>query len=308
MKNILVTTSSFADQNPDLLARLHARGLEVIINPFGRKLSEGEVTELLQKYRPVGMIAGVEPLTRNVLGGADGLRVISRVGIGLDSVDLAAARELGIAVTNTPDAPTVPVAELTLGLILSLLRCIPASDAGIRRGEWSRPMGQLLLGKTVGVVGCGRIGTRVAKFLSAFGCRLLGYDPMVQSSDLLELVSLDDLLSASDIVTLHLPYMEKTHHLLDASRLRAMKQGSLVVNASRGGLIDEEALLASLQDGHLAGAALDCFENEPYAGPLKELGNVILTGHIGSYAKEGRVIMEEQAVDNLLLELSKAEA
>lgn len=308
MNNILVTTSSFADQNPDLLARLHARGLEVIINPFGRKLSEGEVTELLQKYRPVGMIAGVEPLTRNVLGGADGLRVISRVGIGLDSVDLAAARELGIAVTNTPDAPTVPVAELTLGLILSLLRCIPASDAGIRRGEWSRPMGQLLLGKTVGVVGCGRIGTRVAKFLSAFGCRLLGYDPMVQSSDLLELVSLDDLLSASDIVTLHLPYMEKTHHLLDSSRLRAMKQGALVVNAARGGLIDEEALLASLQDGHLAGAALDCFENEPYAGPLKELGNVILTGHIGSYAKEGRVIMEEQAVDNLLLELSKAEA
>jgi len=308
MNNILVTTSSFADQNPDLLARLNARGLEVIINPLGRKLSEGEVTELLQKFRPVGMIAGVEPLTRNVLGGADGLRVISRVGIGLDSVDLAAARELGIAVTNTPDAPTVPVAELTLGLILSLLRCIPASDAGIRRGEWSRPMGQLLLGKTVGVVGCGRIGTRVAKFLSAFGCRLLGYDPMVQSSDLLELVSLDDLLSASDIVTLHLPYMEKTHHLLDASRLRAMKQGALVVNASRGGLIDEEALLASLQDGHLAGAALDCFENEPYAGPLKELGNVILTGHIGSYAKEGRVIMEEQAVDNLLLELSKAEA
>ena len=308
MNNILVTTSSFADQNPDLLARLNARGLEVIINPLGRKLSEGEVTELLQKFRPVGMIAGVEPLTRNVLGGADGLRVISRVGIGLDSVDLAAARELGIAVTNTPDAPTVPVAELTLGLILSLLRCIPASDAGIRRGEWSRPMGQLLLGKTVGVVGCGRIGTRVAKFLSAFGCRLLGYDPMVQSSDLLELVSLDDLLSASDIVTLHLPYMEKTHHLLDASRLRAMKQGALVVNASRGGLIDEEALLASLQDGHLAGAALDCFENEPYAGPLKELGNVILTGHIGSYAKEGRVIMEEQAVDNLLLELSKSEA
>jgi D-3-phosphoglycerate dehydrogenase len=305
MKNILITTSSFAEQSPDLLTRLHAKGFQVILNPYGRKLSEGEISDLLKKYQPVGMIAGVEPLTREVLSGVDNLRVISRCGIGLDSVDLEAAQELGIIVTNTPDAPTVPVAELTLGLILALLRGIPASDAGIRGGQWIRPMGQLLLGKTVGIIGCGRIGKCVAKFLSVFGCRLLGYDPMVSSTDHLELVSLDFLLSESNIVTLHLPYSDKTHHILDESRFRSMQKGAVVVNAARGGLIDEQALFECLQDGHLGGAALDCFEQEPYIGPLKEMNNVILTGHIGSYAREGRALMEEQAVDNLVREMMK---
>ena len=305
MKNILVTTSSFAEQNPDLPARLQSIGYNVVVNPFRRKLTEKEVNDLIKEYRPIGMLAGVEPLTREVLSHAENLRVISRCGIGLDSVDLNAAEELGLTVTNTPDAPTVPVAELTIGLILALLRGIPVSGAGIRKGVWTRPMGQLLLGKTVGILGCGRIGTCVAKLLSAFGCRLLGYDPMVSASDLLKMVDFDLLLSESDIISLHLPYTEKTHNILDASRLRKMKKGALVINAARGGLIDEQALFKCLQDGHLGGAALDCFEHEPYCGPLKEMENVILTGHIGSYAREGRTLMEEQAVDNLVREMMK---
>jgi D-3-phosphoglycerate dehydrogenase len=305
MNKILVTTSSFAKQSPHLLLQLSEKGFEIVFNPFGRSLSEKEVANLIKEYKPVGIIAGVEPLTMEVLSNADGLRVISRCGIGLDSVDLEAARKLGIAVTNTPDAPTIPVAELTLGLILALLRGIPASDAGIRNGKWFRPMGQLLHGKTVGIIGCGRIGKCVANLLSVFGCRLLGYDPVVSSAGILKLVSLDRLLSESDIITLHLPYTEKTHHIIDEPLMRSMKKGAFVVNAARGGLIDEQALFKCLQDGQLRGAALDCFKQEPYIGPLKEMGNVVLTGHIGSYAKEGRAQMEEQAVNNLLQELMK---
>jgi len=305
MANILVTTSSFGKETPAPLECLKDASYSVILNPFGRKLTEREVADLLIKYDPIGMVAGVEPLTGAVMEKAKSLKVISRCGIGMDSVDLAAAQKLGVIVTNTPDAPTVPVAELTLGLILSLLRKIPASDAAIRKQEWARPMGRLLHGKTIGIIGCGRIGTCVAKLLSAFGCQILGYDPMIERSTFLKMVSLETLLAESDIVSLHLPHNEQTHHLLDAGRLRTMKPGGVLVNAARGGLIDEEVLFECLQDGHLAGAAFDCFEQEPYIGPLTQLENVVLTGHIGSYAKEGRAIMEQQAADNLLKELER---
>jgi D-3-phosphoglycerate dehydrogenase / 2-oxoglutarate reductase len=303
MENILVTTTSFGEQTPDLLMTLENSDFRVILNPYKRKLTEAEAVALIAEFKPIGMIAGVEPLTRSVLQSSASLKVVSRCGIGLDSVDLEAASELGIVVTNTPDAPTVPVAELTVGLILSLLRGIAISDAGIRRGEWVRPMGHLLRDKTVGVIGCGRVGARVAKFLSIFECRVVGYDPMVKSSDLFEATTLEALLNHSDIVSLHLPYTEETHHLLNSSRLNAMKYGSFLVNAARGGLVDEKALYECLQSGHLGGAALDCFEQEPYIGPLRNMVNVVLTGHIGSYAKEGRAIMEQQAVENLLREL-----
>lgn len=307
MKNILITTSSFGVEDAHPLEQLKDAGFKVILNPFGRKLSEEEAAHLFKEHDPVGMVAGVEPLTRLVLEKGKNLKVISRCGIGMDSVDLEAAQEKGIVVTNTPDAPTVPVAELTIGLILSLLRSVPASDAGIRKGDWVRPMGRLLQGKTVGIIGCGRIGSCVGKLLNAFGCKVQGYDPMIDRSECMEMVSLDTLLKESDIVSLHLPHNEQTHHLLDAKRLQAMKKGTLVINAARGGLVDEKALAELLQNGHLGGAALDCFELEPYTGPLVQLDNVVLTGHIGSYAKEGRAIMEKQAVDNLVQELTRLE-
>lgn len=305
MKNILITTSSFADQAPELLALLEVAGLKVVLNPFKRKLTEEEVAGLLLEYQPVGMIAGVEPLTRAVLEKAPFLKVISRCGIGMDSVDLTAAGKMGITVANTPDAPTIPVAELTIGLVLSLLRSIHFSDASIRSGGWERPMGTLLHGKTLGIIGCGRIGSYVAKLASAFGCRLVGYDPYINNHQQMELMTLENLLNVSDVVSLHVPYSEANHHLINAERIAQMKQGGGLVNASRGGLVDESALAEALKSGKLAGAALDCFELEPYSGPLAGLGNTLLTGHIGSYAREGRMIMEQQAGDNLLKSLRK---
>jgi len=213
---------------------------------------------------------------------------------------------LGIVVINTPDAPTTSVAELTLGMILTLLREIHLSDAGIRNGKWYRPMGNLLSGKTMGLIGCGRIGSCLARMLLPFGCVILGCDPACSGHQCLEIIDLGNLLRQSDIVSLHLPYSRDTHYFMNKKRLAAMKKGSFLINASRGGLVDETALFDILKSKHLAGAAIDSFEQEPYAGPLKELNNVLLTAHIGSYAKEGRVMMEKQAVENLLRELKKA--
>lgn len=304
-KAILITTSSFDLDSAGLLADLKARGFSIIPNPFGRKLTEAEVTELLERYQPVAMIAGVEPLNRSVLTAAKHLRVISRCGIGMDSVDGEAARDLGIAVTNTPDAPTIPVAELTMGLILGLLRRIHLSDAGIRRGVWERPMGTLLHGKTAGVIGCGRIGTCTARLLNAFGCRVLGYDVIPRNSQWYENADLPEVLGDSDIVLLHLTYSDQTHHFLNRERIALMKEGAVLVNTARGGLVDEGALEDALRSGHLGGAALDCFEEEPYHGPLRDLDNVVLCAHIGSYAREARRLMELQAAENMMGKLKE---
>jgi len=306
MTEILITTSSFGKQDSSLLQILSENGLNYKLNPFARKLTESEVSELIDLHQPVGMIAGLEPLTRRVLKKAKNLKVISRAGIGMDSVDLKAAKGLGMVVTNTPDAPTIPVAELSLGMILSLLRRIHISDANIRRGDWVRPMGNLLHGKTVGLIGCGRIGSYLAGLLSSFGCKILGCDPFVNKSDNFFLVSLERILSDADIISLHIPYNQENHHFINAKRIQSMKKGALLINVARGGLIDEDALYNALSSGYLSGAAIDCFEQEPYTGKLKDLDNVLVTAHVGSYAQEGRVMMERQAVENLLQELKKA--
>lgn len=302
---ILITTSSFAKSDSSLLETFVEQELQTVLNPYGRKLTESEVCELIELHQPVGMVAGVEPLTRQVLKKAKNLKVISRCGIGMDTVDLQAAKDLGIVVTNTSDAPTIPVAELTLGMILSLLRRIHISDASIRHSDWVRPMGNLLHGKTIGLIGCGRIGSYLAWLLSSFGCIILGYDPFIDKGDKFSMVSLERILSDADIISLHIPHNEENHHFINAERIQKMKKGSLLINAARGGLVDEDALYNALYSGHLAGAALDCFEEEPYAGKLKGLNNVLLTAHIGSYAQEGRTMMERQAVENLLRELKK---
>ena len=306
MRKILVTTSSFAKNDPSLPSTLIEKGFQIVLNPFACKLTESELTELIEEHEPVGIIAGIEPLTRKVLGKAKNLKVISRAGIGMDSVDMQAAKDLGIVVTNTPDAPTISVAEFTLGMILSLLRRIHISDAGIRKGDWVRPMGNLLHGKTVGLIGCGRIGSYLACLLSSFGCKVLGCDPCVNKSNNFFPVSLEKILSNADIISLHIPYNRENHHFINAKRIQSMKKGAFLINAARGGLIDEDALYHALSSDYLGGAAMDCFEQEPYTGKLKNLNNILITAHVGSYAQEGRIMMERQAVENLLQELKKA--
>ena len=302
MKKILITTSSFNTDIPAIRS-LESAGYEIMLNPYKRRLKEEEVKDLLTPD-VIGMIAGVEPLTRDVLKSAENLSVISRCGIGMDSVDLSAAKEKNILVTNTPDAPTRAVAELTIGLILDCLRGVPAQDRAIRSNEWVRPMGGLLGARTLGLIGYGRIGKKVAHYAKAFGADIIAYDPMISTADDgTKIASFDDVISEADIISLHIPYTDENKHIIDANTLSKMKQGSILINASRGGLVDEDALYNALQNGPLSAAALDVYEEEPYTGKLRELDNIVLAAHVGSYAAEARAEQESLAAENLLAAL-----
>lgn len=304
MSKVLITTSSFSLGNFAQAKSLHDAGISIEVNPHGRRLSEDEVAELVATD-VIAILAGLEPLTDRVLSNAKSLRVIARCGTGLDSVDLQAASRLGIDVFNTPDAPTQAVAELTIAHTLNSLRHISTTDSNMRSGKWTPTMGSLLATKTVGLIGVGRIGSAVSKLAQAFGARVIGFDPVVSSHNSVELLSLDEVLNQADIVSLHVPINDQTHHILNANTISRMKPGSIVVNVSRGGLIDESALHDALKSQHLSGAALDCFEEEPYSGPLLQLPGVHVTAHMGSYARETRDLMEVEASTNLVNGLRK---
>lgn len=299
MKKIAVTTTSFGTYDEQVLAPLKQKGFEIALNPHGRTLKDSEVDDVCRDA--VGMIAGTEKLSAQTLKKLTALKVISRCGAGMDNVDIHAAEKMGIKVFNTPDAPTLAVAELTMGLILSLLRKTTQMDREIRGGAWKKRMGNLLCGKKTGIVGFGRIGQKVGSLLQSFGAETGYYDVYAQKTPLQSTaMSMDDLLPWADIVTLHCTAQKDGRFVLGERELQRMKKGAWLVNAARGGLVDERALCAALESGHLSGAALDVFEKEPYSGRLAELDNVILTPHIGSYAKESRIEMERQSVENLL--------
>ena len=302
---VQITTSSFDLNNfvdKDLLARAN---IEIALNPMKSRLTESQVVELLNDD-VVGMIAGLEPLNGNVLRSAKTLKVIARCGTGLDSVDLDVARELGIEVYNTPNAPARAVAEFTIGHMLNSLRHISETDHSLREGSWTPTMGSLLGTKKVGRIGFGRIGKMVSELLLAFGASVQAFDPIVSTTNSqVEMCDLQTLLASSDIISLHVPYSPATHHLINAEALSLMKPLAILVNISRGGLIDEDALFNSLTSNRIAGAALDCFEIEPYTGPLRTLPNVCSTSHMGSYARETRDQMENEASTALVAGLKK---
>jgi D-3-phosphoglycerate dehydrogenase len=299
MKKFVISTSSFDIDNNPPIQYLLQKGMEIVLNPHRRKLTENEIIELLND-ETVGLIAGIEPLTERVFQSAKKLKVVSRCGAGLDSVDLVAARNHGITVSNTPEAPAQAVAELTLGLMLGSIRHIGQIDQSVRRGNWPRTQGRLFAAQTIGIIGLGHIGRRVARLCQAFEATVVAHDPFIdQAPEGVILTSLEQLLTTADIITLHLPYTSSTHHLLDTKAFAVMKPEAIVINAARGGLIDENALAETLKNGKLSAAALDVFEHEPYAGPLIESDCVTLTSHIGSLARESRLRMEIEAAENL---------
>jgi len=301
-KKILVSPTSFGECGNQPLELLEKNNYEVILNPFHRKMTPGEIVEYGKDC--VGIIAGVESLNASVLEALPHLRCISRCGSGMDTVDLTKAKELNIVVKNTPEGPTRAVAELTIGLIFDLLRQISLRDRAIRGGKWNKEMGFLLKDKTVGVLGLGRIGRTVAELLLRLDAKVIGSDVLSNKSWLektkIRLLSSHDLLRESDIVCVHVSSSGGNQSLIGEKELASMKKGSFLVNVSRGGVVDENALYQALKSDHLAGAAIDVFQQEPYNGPLKELDTIILTPHIGSYARESRLEMEVQAVKNLV--------
>lgn len=299
---VFIAPSSFGECGRDPLDLLEKNGFRYRGNPYRRKLNEEELLALAKNC--TGIIAGVEQYSDNILSQLPLLKVISRCGVGLENVPLKKTKDLGIQVFNTPDGPTESVAEFTLGLMLSLLRKISEADRLIKEGAWQKKTGRLLKGKTVGIIGFGRIGRRVSELLKPFGVKIIIHDPYIsQITEEVEQVGcLKDLLQQADIVSLHLAWQDEEKPLLGREQFSWMKSGSFLINVSRGTVLDEEALYESLQEGNkiLSGAALDVFRQEPYVGKLAKLPNVVLTPHIGSYASEAKLMMEIQAVENLM--------
>ena len=299
---ILASPSSIGQISLKPFKLLEANGYEVVKNPFGRKLTEDETITLGKDC--VGIVAGVETLDSIVIDSLPNLKCISRVGVGMDSVDISYAENKGIKVLNTPNGPTRAVAELTLGLTLSLLRKIPNAHYDLKNRIWKKQTGNLLFEKKVGVLGLGRIGRMVAELFRSLGNPVIGYDlyPDMDWAEKnnVEILSLEQLLNQCDIITIHIPGNSDGSPVLNQEELSYLKDGAFLVNVSRGGVVNEDTLYEMLTNEKLSAAALDVFSNEPYSGKFCDLDNVILTPHIGSYAKEGKLKMEVDAVMNLI--------
>ena len=299
---ILISPTSFGKCGKQPLNILEKNNYEAILNPFNRKMTPSEIIDLGRDC--IGIVAGVESLNAAVLESLPYLRCISRCGSGIDTVDIEKAKELNIVVKNTPYGPTRAVTELTIGLIFDILRQISSRDRSIRNGKWNKQMGFLLKDKTVGVLGLGRIGRNVAELLLKLDARVIGSDINPDKKWLektkIPLFSFDKLIKKSDILCIHVSFSSDSKYLIGEKEIASMKKDSYIVNLSRGGIVDEKALYNALKSKHLASAAIDVFQQEPYKGPLIELDNIVITPHIGSYAKESRLEMEIEAVENLL--------
>lgn len=303
------------DMPGDGLARLQRR-CEVTVEPAG----VGSQRELARRVRGVhGLLTLLtQPVGEAVLASADRLEIVANCAVGVDNIDLAAARRHGVIVTHTPNVLTDDTADLTWALILAVLRRVVVGDRLVRRGEFAGWKPQLLLGTslrevTLGVVGAGRIGQAVLERARAFGTRTVyasrsRLEPARERRLRTERRSLEELLAASDVVSLHLPLNERTRHLIDESALRAMRPGSVLINTARGPLVDEGALVRALEDGHLAGAGLDVYEQEPRVHPgLAALDGVVLLPHIGSATRATRVRMADCCFDDLIAVLVRGE-
>jgi D-3-phosphoglycerate dehydrogenase len=299
---LYVTLSTFAEHDPEPLRMLEASGRPFDVHRSGKRITR---PELLAGGRDAEvLIAGVEPYDAATLAELPRLRCISRCGVGVDAIDLDEARRRGIAVVNTPDAPTNAVAELALTMMLALSRNLPRQALHARRREWTRLEAHSLYGRNVGLVGFGRIGQRVAALLQPFGAKVFASDPAADRARAVQLgvtlVPLETLLEQSDILSLHAARSASSPLQLGPAELSRMKRGALLINLSRGGMVKEDALLEALSSGRLAGAGLDVYVEEPYAGPLCDRDNVILTPHSATLTVETRSAMERECVSKAL--------
>ena len=291
--------------------RLEQAGFRVVLPEVaGQQLSETQMLEIVPGVD--GLIAGDDEITRRVLEAGDRLRAVSKWGIGIDNIDLRAAEELGIRVTNTPGVFDDEVADVVIGYLVMLARQLNTIDAAVRRGEWAKPVGVSLSGRTLGVIGLGHIGRAVTRRALAMGVRVIGTDVVAEqaqgaSADGIEVVEVGALLANADVVSLNCPLTPDNWHMIDDAALHSMKAGAFLINTARGPLVDESALAASLKRGHLAGAALDVFEVEPLPpeSPLRTLPNVILGTHNASNTANAVARTNRLAVDNLLAGLAR---
>jgi D-3-phosphoglycerate dehydrogenase len=304
MTKVLVTARSFRKMQGDHWRVLQDAGYEIITPEQDQPLKEAEMISLIGYVDAV--LVGNDAVTEHVIAAAPHLKVVSKHGVGVDNVDVPAATRAGVIVTNTPGANQVAVAEMAVALIMALTRKTAYHDIVVKSGGWSRIIGTELAGKTVGLVGLGRIGKEVVLRLKGFQVKFLAYDVYQDNTFAAEngvrFVTLDELLSESDIVTLHAVLTSDTQGFIGEKELRRMKPGAFLVNTARGGLVDEQALYQALSENRLAGAGLDVFAEEPPKNsPLLQLGDkVLLTPHLGAQTTETVLRMGQMAAENIV--------
>lgn len=299
-KTVYVALQQFCERDDRPKKVLQEAGLEVRCNTLGRRLKTEEMPDLLREADAV--VAGVEPYPADLLNALPKLRCISRCGIGTDAIDLEAAKRRGIEVLITLEEVVEPVAQMTLAMILALARNFSLHSSDAQNGLWKKRTGHLLSEWTIGLMGLGRIGRAVARYLRPLGCRLLAHDPFIRAEDVPDAVALCDketLLADSDVVSLHLTRAAGEGPVMGEAEFLAMKPGSYLVNTARGYLVQEAALLNALKSERLAGAALDVFEEEPYQGPLAKLPQVLCTPHVATLTQSSRAAMELRAALNV---------
>lgn len=303
MKILVTPTSLQPGSGSPALDRLSAFTSDLVFNQTGRPLTEEELIPLLKNCD--GYIAGLDQITDKVLSQCKNLKVISRYGAGYDRVDIESAKKHRILVTNTPGVNAEAVGELAFGLILSAARKIPYLDRKTREGSWVRSTDIELYGKTLGILGLGAIGKVVARCAQGFGMNVLAYDPYINEEYCkacqIQNVTFDQIIEQAHVISLHLPLTDSTRHMINKEALSKMRDGVILVNASRGGIIDEDAAYEGLKSGKIGGLGLDAFETEPPAdSKLFEFPSVIATPHTGAHTKEATIHMAEAAVTNLI--------
>lgn len=304
MKALISATSFLKPQNAAAKALAESFFDEIVYNDLGVPLKGDELLSRLEGCD--AYIAGVDYITADVIENMpQSVKVISRYGVGVDRVDLSAAKKRGIVVTNTPGANSTSVCELAFALMLAAARNISQLHAAVSAGEWPRSEGIELAGKTLGIVGMGAIGKRLAVRARAFEMNVLAYDPYFDKAfakaNSIGNAGLDELFQKADVISLHVPLNAQTHHMVNAERISQMKDGAILINTARGGLIDENAAAEAIKKGKLGGLGLDAFEQEPLTdSPLKGLPHVIFTPHTGAHTAEAVAKMGSMSVQNAI--------
>ena len=300
---VLVTTPSFGRFSADPLAAAEAQGFRIVTPAFPHPLSSEQLAEEFRRVRPTAVIVGLDDVSGPAVAALDGIRVVAKHGVGTDNIDVAGVEARGGVVVNAPGSNSDAVADLTIGLVILTTRRVLEASASLMRGEWSTFSGREIGGLVLGIIGFGRIGCAVATRARAFGTRIVAYDPFLPDAAFtdvgVERVALADLLTRSDVVTLHMPG-DGGKPVLDRAALATMRHGAILVNAARGGLVDEHAVAEMLHEGKLSAAAFDAFDEEPpRSSPLLQAPNVVLTPHIGAYTDRANAAMGLAVVDDI---------
>jgi len=299
---VFVSTHPFSSTSDIPMQLVKENGIELSVNEHGRKITTKELAQDIKDAEV--LVAGTEKITEEVFENAPNLKLISRVGIGLDGIDFELCKKYGVRVAYTPDAPTMAVAELCVGMILDLARKITDTNIKIKNGIWNRYMGILLYGKKIGIFGMGRIGKSLIHLLQPFNVEFLVHDiePDLAFARLynVNLLTKEEVLQESDIVSINLPLKDDTKDYITMKELESMKQDSILINTARGGIVNEKDLYEALKSRVINSAAVDVFEEEPYTGSLTTLENCLLTCHMGASTIDSRTDMEVQALEEVI--------